>query len=161
MAYVDLDNLDHDPDLANAFGNMIIAWARAETALVASFAYVAGFHFNTASVAYYRIPTFESRIKVILAMIEEWSANEQTRSDLSKAIEKLSDLAGTRNSWVHGIWCQDSHTGGTVTISLRARTQSRVKPTKAHDVNDHTRALRQRTADLNKLIPATVARPTS
>jgi hypothetical protein len=32
MTYLDVDNLDHDPDLAIAMGNMVVAWARAETA---------------------------------------------------------------------------------------------------------------------------------
>jgi hypothetical protein len=159
MAYVDLDNLDHDPDLASALGNMLIAWAKAETALVASLAYVAGIHFNLASVAYYRIPTFESRVKVILAMIEEWDADDQTRVSLTKAIKKLSSLSATRNGWVHGIWCQDETTGATVTANLRAQDNSRITPTKSHDVNDHVRAVLRRSRDVENLIPLTVARP--
>ena len=34
MTFDDLDNLDHDPKLAAALGNMVVAWARADTALV-------------------------------------------------------------------------------------------------------------------------------
>jgi len=72
MECIDIDCMDHDPDLAHALWNMIVAWSRAETSLVNTFATISGMHFNIATIAYYRIPTFEARVKVIQAMLTEW-----------------------------------------------------------------------------------------
>jgi hypothetical protein len=69
--YVDIDNLGHAPDLAAALGNMVVAWARAETAIVKAYAVVTEMHYNVAAAAYYNIPTFESRTKALLAMIQD------------------------------------------------------------------------------------------
>jgi hypothetical protein len=93
----DIDNLDHDPELAAALENMIVAWARAETALVNVFALVSGMHFNVATVAYYRIPTFEARCKVIQALLEVWPLQPTHRRDaLAKEVQKLRKLTTAR-----------------------------------------------------------------
>jgi hypothetical protein len=154
MPYLDLDNLDHDPDLAIALGNMMIAWARAETALVQVFSFISGMHFNLTSVAYYRIPTFEARTKVILAMIREWQADQASRERYALAVSKLSKLASTRNHWIHGIWGYDEDTKTTVTFDLRGSGPA--KPVKANDVRHHVTTVRQRTADLEKMVPLNV-----
>jgi aminoglycoside/choline kinase family phosphotransferase len=90
-------------NLAIALGNMVIAWANAETALVHALAHIADIHPNMASVTYYRVPTFESRVKVIQALIEEWQVSQASRDALSDAVKQLSDLASTRNNWIHRI----------------------------------------------------------
>ena len=46
MTYLDIDNLDHDQELAVALGNMVVAWARAETALVKAYTIVTSMHYN-------------------------------------------------------------------------------------------------------------------
>lgn len=160
MQYLDIDNLDHDPALATDLGQMIVAWARAETSLVNVFAAVTDVHFNMATVAYYRIPTFEARVKVILAIISVAKFTpESLRDDLSRAIEKLAKLASARNHWVHGLWCVEKpNPTKSVIFDFRAppNTPGRVKPAKANDVRTHIAAVKQRTRDIDQIIPLKV-----
>jgi hypothetical protein len=156
MEHLDLDNLDHDSDLANALGNMVVAWARAETVLVTVFAHVTGLHFNMATPAYYRIPTFEARSKVILALLPAWETKEKERRDkLIKAVEKLSALAATRNGWIHSVWCVIKGTSDTVIFDFRKPDDApgRRRAVKAHDVRDHVRAVLERTEAIEALVP--------
>src|SRR5690242_5604305 len=105
--YDDLHNLDNDQALARALGNMVIAWANAETALVFAFSAVADITVNMAIMGYYRVPTFESRVKALRAMIEEWKSSKYDKVAIDHAIEKLSKLSKTRNDWVHGVWAEN------------------------------------------------------
>ena len=151
----DIDNLDHDPKLAEALGNMVVAWARAETALVQVFSLVAGVHFNMATVACARIPTFESRTKVIRAMLKEWNVTSDRPKDLDRAITKLSGLSRTRNTLIHGIWCREKESGKTVLFDLRSEegTPGRRRLPSAHDVANHSAAVRKRTEEIERLVP--------
>jgi hypothetical protein len=63
-AFTDIDDLDYDSELAKALGNMVIAWARAETALLFTFASIMDVRVNFAMFGYYKIPTFEARVTV-------------------------------------------------------------------------------------------------
>jgi hypothetical protein len=67
-----LRDLSHDPNLAEALGNMVVAWAYAEETLIFSLARVADINLNMALAGLHRLPTFESRIKFIRALISEW-----------------------------------------------------------------------------------------
>jgi hypothetical protein len=69
--YFSIRDLTHDPKLALALGNMVVAWADAERALIRVFGRIAKIDYKLAVAAYYRIPTFESRVKVIRAMLDE------------------------------------------------------------------------------------------
>jgi hypothetical protein len=62
-----LRDLSHDPKLAEALGNMVVAWAYAEETLIFSLARVADINLNMALAGLHRLPTFESRIKFIRA----------------------------------------------------------------------------------------------
>ena len=64
-----LTDLSHDPKLAEALGNMVIAWAYAEESLIGALSRISGMSLNKAQAGFYRIPTFESRIKFIRALI--------------------------------------------------------------------------------------------
>ncbi len=156
FTHYDLDNLDHDPELAVAIGNMIIAWSRAETSLVNVFSLVTGTDFNLATIAYYRIPSFEARCKVVLAVLEAWQLRPPARRDaLVKHVQKLRSLAKTRNDWVHGLWCLDGASQKTVVFDFRQseETTDRRRIVKAHDVLDHVRAVRKRTGQISELVP--------
>jgi len=97
MAYDDLNNLNHDPALANALGNMVVAWARAETALIIAFGHIAKIRLDMATLGYYRIPTFEARTKFLRAIIIDWKGEKYDKEAITKAIEKLNGLASARN----------------------------------------------------------------
>ncbi len=154
MAHRDTDNLDHDTDLAEALGNMVVAWARAETALVDTYVAVLHSHFNLAMVAYYRIPTFEARIKVLMAMLAQWDDKFYNPADIKTAVSKLAKLARTRNKWIHGCYGVNLEGTKTVVYDFRAEpnTPERRKPIKAADVQQHVEAVRRRTHDINSLI---------
>ena len=55
-----LRDLSHDPKLAEALGNMVVAWAYAEETLIFSLARVADINLNMALAGLHRLPTFES-----------------------------------------------------------------------------------------------------
>jgi hypothetical protein len=57
---IDIYDVENYPELAAALGNMVVAWAAAKTALVATLARSTGMTRNRCTIAYYRIPTFEA-----------------------------------------------------------------------------------------------------
>lgn len=154
MTYRALQDLSHDPKLAEALGNMVIAWAHAEIVLFSAFARIAGIGLNMAMEAYHRIPTFESRVKFTLALLGEWKSAKFDKDEIEKAIEKLAKLAKTRNHWVHGDWCADDARTETVIFNHRAHINSpeRRKPVKAADIVNHYSAVQQRAKHLAVLI---------
>jgi hypothetical protein len=158
MGYLDLDNLDHDGELATALGNMVVAWARAETTMVQAYSAVSKMHYNLASAAYYNIPTFESRTKVILATIDEMPDPFPERESLRDAILALAKLAKTRNGWVHGLWVSDQKTSVTHVFNMKkGGTDRRAIQVTANAVQQHIKAVRQRAAELDRYAPVRIA----
>lgn len=154
MEHYDLWDLSHNPELARALGDMVVIWARAESGLAFVLAEVTGMDVNMAQHGYYRIPTFEARVKFILALIEEWGVPEPRRKAFTTAVSKLAGLADARNRWVHGIWCIERPANTTVTFHLRAAPQKgRRLPVKVADVRNHVQAVRNRVEELRRLTP--------
>lgn len=159
MNYVDLAHLDHDPDLATALGNMVVAWARAETAIVMAYAVATKMHYNLAVSAYYNIPTFESRTKALLAVIDDRPDPFPERTELRAALEALVKLAKTRNTWVHGLWVSDKRTSVTHIFNMKQPSASRrAAQVTANAVRQHVKAVRQYTEDLMAFAPTQIAR---
>lgn len=155
MKYHSLRNLKHDPELATALGNMVVAWAHAETVLLLTLARVTGASVHMAQAGYYRVPTFESRTKFILGLMAEWHpAADFDREEILKAVEKLSKLASARNGWVHGDWCVAADKSHTVIFDHRTESGSphRRRPVKAADIRNHNEAVLKRAAELDDLI---------
>lgn len=151
--FYDIDRLDGHPEVAAALGNMVIAWANAETAILFAMAEICNLPTNMAHFGYFRIPTFEARVKFMQAMIPEWDT-KLDKEAISAAIENISKLAATRNGWIHGIWSEEKGPRHLVVFNFRAaENKGRSKPVKAHDILHHTETLRTRTAELRKLIP--------
>jgi hypothetical protein len=156
MGYVDLDNLNHDPSIAEALGNMVVAWAKAETQLANVFASLMRVHFNLAMAAYYRIPTFEARAKVLIGILENDETKRADAAKIATQITGLMRLAKTRNHWIHGVWCnEETDSSDTVIFDFRAPDDSdrRAKPIKAADIKNHVEAVRERIAAVNRLVP--------
>ena len=152
--YYALKNLDHDPSLAQALGNMVVVWAYTDTVLFSTISRVTGIGLNMAMTGYHRIPTFEARVKFILALLSEWKTDKFDREAISTAIEKISHLAGTRNHWVHGDWCANREKTEVVIFDHRSApdTSGRRKPVKAADIKNHYEAVQKRAAALAELI---------
>lgn len=155
-----LEDLSHDPKLAEALGNMVIVWAHAEIMLFSTFSRVAGIGLNMAMESWHRIPTFESRVKFIVALIGEWKTDQFNAAEVAEAVTKLGKLARTRNHWVHGDWCADDDTKETIIFDHRAALDSpaRSKTVKAHDVLDHCEAVKRRAKALGRIIKWTELR---
>jgi hypothetical protein len=153
-SYFALEDLSHDSKLAEALGNMVVAWAHAEIRLFSTFARITGIGLNMAMESSARIPTFESRTKFLLALLQEWETDEFDKEAIAAAVEGLVKLAKTRNHWVHGDWCAPKDKSATVVFDHRTEPNSprRRKPVKAHDVMNHCEAVRTRAAELAKLI---------
>lgn len=148
--YVDIANVDHDPDLAAALGNVMIVWAYAETAMVMALARLTSVGANRATRAYYRIPTFESRVKFIRILVSTWDNASFDKKAIDRAIIKLSGLSRTRNHWVHSVWAKERDGTRTLIFDFRAEenTPDRQKFVKAHDVNNHVSTVKKRADEL-------------
>jgi hypothetical protein len=150
-----IDHLRGHEDIAAALGNMIVAWSGAEQTLVHAMANVSGMDINQANKGFYRIPTFESRVKFILGIIPGWRADDNQKQELTKAIEALSGLAAARNSWVHNSWVEDIAVGGGGVFVINERAAPGKpwhKEVKAHDINHHTETVIKRTNELRALL---------
>jgi hypothetical protein len=155
FAMLALRDLSHDPALAEALGNMVVAWAYAEETLIFSLARVADINLNMALAGLHRLPTFESRIKFIRALISEWKPPVGfDKEAIDNAILKLSQLAGTRNHWLHSGWLSSEDKTEAYVFDYRAPLDSprRRKPVKAVDVSHHVATVLRRADDLNRLI---------
>lgn len=155
VEYRSIRGLAHDPQLAAALGDMIVAWAYAEAVLINALTRVLGSNLNTIQAAYYRIPTFESRTKFINALIDRWKPEgEFDKPAIARAVGKLTKLSSTRNHWVHGDWCGAVDGSEIVIFDHRAEPTSsqRRKPVKAADVENHANAVRERAKSLLLLI---------
>lgn len=94
----------------------------------------------------HRIPTFESRSKMIMASTLEWDVPDELKEETRTAIKKLANLATTRNHWVHGNYCRNADGSSTVIFDYRqaANSPKRKRPVKAHDIEDHAEAVNRR-----------------
>jgi hypothetical protein len=106
MAHFVLQNLDHKPEIARALGDMVVAWSYAEGSLISVMWRITSLDHQAAAVAYYRIPTFEARVKFIYALLSEWKTKKYKVDTIRVAVEKLAKLSRPRNDWIHGNWCR-------------------------------------------------------
>jgi hypothetical protein len=152
--FFDLKTLEGDPELGYALGDMVVAWAYAETVLVGVLACITNCGLNIIQTGYYRIPTFEARVKFIRAMIPEWKTTTLDKMAIDHEVKKLSAIAGKRNHWIHGDWCYGRNSGMIVVFDHRADVTSpdRRKPVKAQDVKNHADTVRKRANTLAHLI---------
>jgi hypothetical protein len=72
-AHMLLDDMRGDPALAQALGDMLITWAAAERAMLEALEALAEMPRGTAYVMFFRIPTFESRTKILQALAANWT----------------------------------------------------------------------------------------
>lgn len=153
----DIWNLDHEPSIAVALGNMVVAWAHAEAGLSLALASISGMEPNMAILGFYRIPTFESRVKVIRAISAEWEPKKLDKDAILECVDRLGKLSKTRNHWVHGIWSKSRVSGKTVTFDLRAPDgpSTRQKPVKAADIETHVATVQKVAKRLHALLPPT------
>jgi hypothetical protein len=155
MQYFSLRNLSHDDELAIALGNMVIVWAYAELSLLGALARITGMGLNMTQSGYYRIPTFEARVKFIRALVPGWTApDKMDKAEVDDEIDKLARLSSARNHWVHGDWCCNRDESEVVIFDHRAAPDSaqRRKPVKAADVKNHIEAVLKRADKLRSLI---------
>lgn len=154
MNYYVLENFDHDPEIAKALGQMVAAWAFADTMLLSVIARICDISLNMAMSGYHSIPTFEARNNFIRAIAKEWNTDEFDKNDIITALDKLAKLAGTRNRYVHGDWCADKNKNETVIFNHRASLASaeRRKPVKAHDIRLHAETVVSRAKALGALV---------
>jgi hypothetical protein len=167
-----LDDLRAHTELAQALGSMIVAWSSAERALLDALQLVSGLSPIAAHTMYFRMPTFETRVKVIQAMLEQWLPPDPREDDPAKAtglsrdsieefrvmiardIAKLSKLSITRNGWVHASWTCSIRDGSVAVLDYREKLDSpkRRRPIKAEDVMNHIQAVHHWTLELRNSV---------
>lgn len=153
MEYYDLDDLDHDPEIAKALGNMVVIWARVESSLSFVLSELISFDPNATQIAYYRISTFDARAKFILALANQWSEPTDRKENIIKIIEGFRSLAETRNKWIHGIWCVNREINETSLFHLSGRDKASRTPVKAADIKNHVSAVKGKIKQLRDLLP--------
>ena len=153
--YSSLRTLAHDRDLAAALGDMVIAWAYAEEALLGAITRILGSRLNLVQAGYYGMPTINARIQFAQGLITEWDCpGEFDKDTISFEIDKLGKLASAPNHWIHGNWCSTKDRSETVIFDHRSHRDSskRRKPIKSADVNNHTVAVLAKADALSGLI---------
>jgi len=154
--YHSLSTLNAHQDLSAELGNMVVAWAFAENMLIHVMSRVSSLGLNMSQNGYYRIPTINSRMQFIIALIDDWETKVYDKLAILQEIEGLGKLSTTRNHWVHGNWCVGGTSKEVVTFDHRAKigSSSRRKPVKAADVKNHNEAVLTRANALKKLVDA-------
>jgi hypothetical protein len=149
-----LDDMAGNPALGQALGDMLVAWSAAERALVITLQFLTHTKRSAAVAMYFRIPTFESRIKVIRALAADWTQPKIPKESfiqeldvqaLAKMVDKLSKLSLTRNGWVHGSWTFNPRDKTISVINYREPLDSekRRTPIKANDIKVHVTAVKE------------------
>jgi hypothetical protein len=154
VSYTRIQNLNGEPELAAALGNMVIAWSYAEQALMNVMGRVTGMPLNIVLNGYYRIPTINSRMQFLAGLLERWEASKFDPAAISREIAGLGKLSATRNHWIHNEWCIGKPTKEIVQFDQRAKIGSaqRRKTVKAADVTNHNAAVLKRCKALNELV---------
>jgi hypothetical protein len=149
-----LRDLKHDPELANALGNMVVIWSNAEQALMNLLHKMTGTPHPMATAAYYKIPTFEARVKALRAMICEWETEKFDRKAIDKTVLKLNYLSQTRNRFVHWTYLVQNGSGETFLCNYRKASgdPDRIIPINAANVRNHVEAVERRTVTLWTLL---------
>ncbi|QOZ77014.1 hypothetical protein XH83_17055 [Bradyrhizobium sp. CCBAU 53351] len=134
--------------------DMVIAWANADLALIAALTRVTNANnLHQMQRAYYHMPTLDTRVRFIRALILEWNAGPFDRDAIDKCIEKLGKLASARNHWVHGDWCEDTEAKLPIIFNFRYDDmEKRRKPVRATDITNHVSAVLMRTRELQDLV---------
>lgn len=150
--FIFIDDLRNYPELAQALGDMVVAWSNAERAILDTLQEALGISSQAAHAMYFRIPTFESRVKVLQAILAQWKPDyssdpevvcPQDPKELSHIVGKLSRLSVTRNGWIHGRWAFSTRNGSLAIIDYREEPGSPAhrRPVKAADIRNHVAAV--------------------
>lgn len=119
VGHMTISDLSYDEKLATALGNMVVVWSHAERTLMRVIWRCTGIDEQMNQASFYRIPTFESRVKYVRALLSEWQTKTYDVGAIDKAIVKLSSLAKARNEWIHGNYHRVVATNKTVRFDFR------------------------------------------
>ena len=131
---------EDNADLANAIGDVILAWTAAEFDLVAMMAAMLNVPFAQASQAYHQISNFRGRTHSIYALI----ACSKGFEGFKPFVAKYSRLSKTRNGIVHGGFIQSKASPEIRRIRLNEPSDSHHRSivTKPNDIRQHANAVR-------------------
>lgn len=146
----------HDRELAIAIGDMVVAWASVDGSLHDITRKITGMSYAMVADIFARVPTFESKTRIVRTLIAEWARPGPDAEKAAAAIEKISKLSLTRNSWVHGTWAA-AFTNPPITVIFDPRKPKGArgrKTIKAHDVVQHVQTLHHRLIELQVTVQA-------
>lgn len=132
---------------------MLVAWARAETALIKTYVTATKLHFNEAASLYYAIPTFDSRVKALLSVMNEVHNHQPIPGidEIKDAVSSLSVLSKTRNEWVHAVWVIPEGLTVAHTINMKKPPETRrAKPVAVGSIRSHNEAVRTQSRALER-----------
>ena len=134
-------------------GNMVIAWSAAEHYLKNLLGIITQTDHEITAAIYYRVSMFESRIKMIRALLQRWETDDYDVESIDKCIGKLSALSPARNRWIHGDYYVSFCFSRLATHDWREEAESprRRQLVKAHDIRLHSETVRKRCLELSAL----------
>ena len=154
MQYYDLADLDHDPEIAKALGNLVVVWARTESALSFVLSEVMEINPNKAQIIFHRIPGFQGKINFIKTLIEQSDYGYDRKGKLLSSVSLFEKLALQRNHWIHGIWCVNEGRHETSLFHFRGKAEAQRTPVKAKDIIDHITAVQGEIEKIRVLLPS-------
>jgi hypothetical protein len=146
--YSILHNAINAPELAQALGDMILAWSYAERHMSTCFAVMLNSSLYKASRLYQKLPNYRSRTQALCMLIELHPEFEPIKGD----VLKLSSLSKTRNDWVHGGFIKGHGEIRAINLDEGLGSDKRSKPIKAADITNHAKAVRERSEALNAVL---------
>lgn len=153
MAIHTLSDLEDYPEVAKALGEMIIAWARMDAALIGALTRISGASLDQMQRGFHHLPTFDTRIRFIRSLIADAQIDGFDKEKIDKCVEKIGKLASARNHWVHGDWCNDSELNLPVIFDHRTKQSGATKkPVRAADIKNHVGSVHDRAGELEDLV---------
>lgn len=153
--YLKISNIDFAPDIAQALGEIMVAWSYIESVLLGLLNCLTRTRYSQSAAIFYSIPTFAGRVTLIKNIIEtHHSLTKPECEEILQAIEAVRGLSGTRNSYVHHAWAVTSDFSSVVLFDYTAEPNgpNRRKTVKSNDMRQHADAVIRRGHLLGKAI---------
>ncbi len=127
--------------LAQAIGDMIFAWVRAEDAISITLSAMLDIDIETSSQLMASSANFRARVGMAKAV----ASQNECYLEIGKILDKISSKSGARNDYVHDVYAKSTTTDDIILVKRSAKigTPKRWVATKAHDIKTHADSVRK------------------
>lgn len=151
-SYAVIDSLTSDPGLAQALGDLTIAWAATERSVFFAFWVASGVDQAKAFNIYESMSGPKARGDLIASLFELDKPSHPKFSDLIATIMTINELAKERNDFTHRTWTKN-HAGEYALLDARfRRRRAEVRSITVENVRSVAERLRQASSDIMTLV---------